>query len=287
MVCVRRQSRPDKVARAMTPSLLILSLALAGAPESTDDEAMSALNEHHRHHHHGGITQFVEMSLDTLGEEEAKHTQVVKVQEALHECMEPVEDEEEHVLEALAGGMSSGTVETAKVDAAIKQLVAAANKVQPCVAAPLGTLHKLLSPLERLELGEKVRAHWEVWRHVNVELAQDARDANGGLASVTRELNATPAQVEKMAAALKALAAAKFDAEATQGQIVAFTKAFNKETFDAGTVSTHSTAVLSEHAAVRMATFYETIAPMLTPEQRATLAAHLKEHATHHAAGSP
>jgi Spy/CpxP family protein refolding chaperone len=273
----------------MTLSLTVmLSLALSAEPQvPADDEEMSALNEHHRHHHHGGISQFVEMSLDTLGEDPSKHAQVEKVQNALHECMEPVEDEEERVLGALSDGVAAGNVEAAKVDAAVKKLVSAGEAIHPCVAGPLNTLHQLLSPLERLELGEKVRAHWEVWRHVNVDLTPDARDAAGGLASVTRELNATPAQADKMAAALKALAPVKFDADAVQTQMVAFAKAFNKEAFDAGTVTTHSTASLSEHAAVRMATFYETIAPMLTPEQRATLAGHLKEHANHHAAGAP
>jgi Spy/CpxP family protein refolding chaperone len=267
----------------MTLTLLLMGLALQAAPEATpDDEEMSALNEHHRHHH-GGMTQFVEMSLDTLGEEATKHAQVVKQQEALHACVESVEDEEEHVLTALAEGVAAGAVDAAKIDAAVAQLVKAANVTHPCVVGPLNTVHQLLSPLERLELGEKVRAHWEVWRHVNVELANDSREAAGGLASVARELKVSPEQTAKMAAALKALPVVKFDADAAQAQIVGFAKAFGKEAFDAASTSTHSTAVLSEHAAMRMAKFYATIAPMLTPEQRATLAAHLKEHGTHHA----
>jgi Spy/CpxP family protein refolding chaperone len=264
---------------------MILPLALALAAQlnaGADDEQMSALNEHHRHHHHGGITQFVEMSLDTLGEEESKHAQVDKVQEALHACMEPVEDEEEKVLAALAEGVTAGTVDTKKVDAAIEKLTSAGLQVHKCVAAPLNQLHTLLSPLERTELGEKVRAHYEVWHHVNVELAQDSRDANSGLASVTRELNVTPAQADRMAAALKALTPGKFDAAGTQEKVVAFAKAFAKEKFDAAPVNEHTTADLSAHATVRMATFYETITPMLTPEQRTTLAAHLAEHAAHH-----
>jgi Spy/CpxP family protein refolding chaperone len=270
----------------MTTTLTVLVAVLFTA-DPPDDEAMSAVNDHHRHHHHGGITQFVEMGLDTLGEEQSKHAQVEKVQETLHECTEPVEDEEEHVLTSLSDGVASGTVDAAKVDAAVKQLGKAAEGAHGCVGAPLNTLHALLSPLERLELGEKVRAHYEVWHHVNVELAQDAKDANSGLASVSRELSATPAQVEKMAAALKALKPLTFDGAAARSQVAAFAKAFGKDSFDASAVTTHTTALLSEHAAMRMAQFYETIVPMLTPEQRATLAAHLKEHATHHAAGSP
>jgi Spy/CpxP family protein refolding chaperone len=267
---------------------VVLSLALSAEPQApADDEEMSALNEHHRHHHHGGITQFVEMSLDTLGEDASKHAQVEKVQEALHGCMEPVEDEEEGVLGALADGVAAGNVDAPKVDAAVKKLVGAGDAIHSCVAGPLNTLHQLLSPLERLELGEKVRAHWEVWRHVNVDLTPDARDAAGALGSVTRELNLSPAQADKMAAALKALAPVKFDADTTQTQVVAFAKAFNKEAFDAGTVTTHSTSNLSEHAAMRMAMFYETIAPMVTPEQRTTLSGHLKEHANHHGMGAP
>lgn len=263
-------------------SLLSLVLILTAA----DDDAMSALNEHHRHHHHGGISQFVEMSLDTLGEEDSKHAQVEKAQGALHECMEPVEDQEEAVLAALAEGIEKNEVNVARVDAAIGKLTAAANLIHPCVAGPLNTLHAALSPLERAELTEKVRAHWEVWKHVNVELPLDSRDAAGGLASVQRELNVSADQAEKMAAALKSKTAGKLDTAIAQQHILSFVKAFKSEAFDATSVSTHSTAELSTFSAVRMATFYETILPMLTAEQRSTLVAHLREHATHHP-GSP
>ena len=63
----------------MTTTLTVIVAVLFSA-DPADDEAMSALNEHHRHHHHGGITQFVEMSLDTLGEEQSKHAQGISAE---------------------------------------------------------------------------------------------------------------------------------------------------------------------------------------------------------------
>jgi Spy/CpxP family protein refolding chaperone len=265
----------------LTVTALVAGTARAGAPEP--DQAISDLQEHHRHHQHGGITQFVELSLDTLGADETREEQVERLQDTLHDCMDTVEAEEEKVLRLIADGVAAGAIDAPKVKAGIEQLDAAASTIHPCVAPILNELYKTLSPLERAELGEKVRAHWTVWRQANHDEDPAQKAAGSRLSDLAKEVTLTPEQVEQMSAALKtAFTGRSFDAERVHKQVLAFVTAFTGKTFDATSVTTNSTAYLTSHGMTRMALFYQTIAPLLKPEQRATLAAHLREHATHH-----
>ena len=90
-----------------------------------------------------------------------------------------------------------------------------------------------------------------------------------------------------MSAALRtAFTGVAFEAEKVQHQVQAFATAFVGDSFDANTVTTNSTANLTTHGTTRMALFYQTVTPLLTPEQRTSLASHLREHADHHPAVS-
>jgi Spy/CpxP family protein refolding chaperone len=258
--------------------------AAAADDKSTGDPiAIAELHEHHRHHHLGGVTQFVAMSLDTLGGEEAKHAQIDKIQDSLYACMAPVEEIQNKVLLALADGVAAGTVDKAKIDAIIAQLDSAPN-VHVCSAEPINQLHALLSPAERAALAHKVEAHWEVWQKANHDAAGHDREPQSQLSEATRELNLTPDQVEKVSAAMQtALAgiASKFDHNRAGSHREAFIKGFPGESFDAKATAATGDTHVATHGTTRMALFYETLAPLLTPTQRTTLAEHLREHASH------
>jgi hypothetical protein len=258
-----------------------LATLLGGAAWAETDTQVASLEELHRHHQHGGITQFVELALDTLGEDSAHRPQVEALQDQLHACLEPVEAQEERVLLTLAEGVAS-TLEPATVTGEIAELNTAGQTIHACVSGPLNSLHQLLTKVERAELAEKVRAHWAVWRRVNHDADLAGREQGSRLSECTRELSLTPEQLTKAAVALKAVKGAGFDAEQVQKQVLAFAKAFAADTFDATSVTTNSTAFLASHGATRMSVFYQTLVPLLAPEQRATLAAHLREHAQHH-----
>jgi Spy/CpxP family protein refolding chaperone len=264
-------------------ALFAAGLARADGPE--DDAPSADLREHHRHHQHGGITQFIEMSLDTLGEDEAKRPEVEKIQQALHGCMEPVEEGERKVLLSIADGVAAGAVDRAKVEAGVAELSKSGESIHDCAGTALNQLHALLSPAERASVAEKVKAHWDVWREVNHDAVPGGREKTGRLAALAKELSLSPEQVEKMAPALQAAgvdSAHTFDPNQVKAQIQAFNLAFASNAFDAKAVVTHTTSSLTTHGTMRMARFYETITPLLTPEQRTTLAAHLREHADHH-----
>jgi Spy/CpxP family protein refolding chaperone len=256
-------------------------------PASTqpaDDQASAELAGHHRHHHRGGVTQFVAMSLDTLGADDAKRPEVEKVQRDLQACMEPAGKREKELHQALADGIAAGKIDKAKVDQTIAHLDTAAAAVHECSAAGLNQLHAILSSSERWELVEKVQAHWDVWRQVDHEAAAGGRGPGGWIAELENELTLTPGQVERISKAVaKALAAgsAKFDRKKVEANVQALAAAFVQDSFDAKSLPANANARLATRGAKRMAIFYETVTPILTPEQRATLAGHLREHASH------
>ena len=65
-----------------------------------------------------------------------------------------------------------------------------------------------------------------------------------------------------------------------EAYIQAFATAFVADKFDVKSLATTATAAaghVARHGGARLARFYEAVTPVLTPEQRAKLAAQLKE----------
>jgi len=264
------------------PSIFTASRTLAVDAQPADDQATAELREHVRHHHLGGVTQFIAMSLDTLGEDDAKRPQVEKIQGNLYGCMAPVGSVEKELHLLLADGVAAGAVDGAKVDATIERLSTAASAVHDCSVEALNELHEVLSPAERAELAEKVHAHWEVWQLVNHRAKAGDREHGGRVAELTQELSLTPEQAEKVSAALEEAFAGsnrKFDRKKAAAHVQTLVSAVPKKSFDAKKIAMGPNPHFAAYGAKRMATFYETVTPVLTPEQRTTLAEHLREHA--------
>jgi Spy/CpxP family protein refolding chaperone len=254
-----------------------------------DDEAASALRQYHRHHHRGGVTSFVAMSLDTLGTDEAKTPQVDKLHSDLHAQMAPAREAEKSLLLTLTDGIAAGTIDKVKVDAAIATLTTAADTEHVASVETLNQLHAILSPAERAALVDKVQAHWEVWRQANHEEAAGRRERGGRLANLTEQLSLAPDQVNKISAALQTARTGRpveFDPKKGEADVEAFSKAFASDSFDAKSLTLKANADLASYGATRMALFYETVTPLLTPEQRTKLAEHLREHASYQSATS-
>ena len=170
------------------------------------------------------------------------------------------------------------------MDAAIANLTTAADSVHEASFETLNKLHGILSPSERAALVDKVQAHWEVWRQVNHEEEPGGRERGGWLAGLTEELSLTPDQVNKISAALHTAPAGlhgKFDPKKGEAHVHAFSTAFVGDSFDPKSVRSNANAHLASRGATRMALFYETVTPLLTPEQRTKLAEHLREHASY------
>jgi Spy/CpxP family protein refolding chaperone len=228
--------------------------------------------------------QFMAMSLDTLGPDDAKRPQVEKLQGELQACMVPTGGLERKLLLILADEVAAGATDPAKVDPTIAQLEDAAVTVRDCGATALNQLHAILSPAEREEFVDKVQAHWEVWQQANQEEEATGRKAGGRLAGLARDVSLTPDQIDRISVALRATHgghSGKFDRAAVDTQVQAFIAAFVAESFDAKSIGVEANARLAGHGARRMTDFYLTVTPLLTPAQRATLAGHLREHAAH------
>lgn len=266
---------------ALAAGFALRAAALHAAP--ADDQAASELKQYHRHHHHGGVTNFVAMSLDTLGTDDARTPQVEKLHADLRAQMASAREAENDLLLTLADGVAAGTVDRVKVDASIATLTAAADAKRAASLDTLNELHAILSPAEREALVEKVQAHWEVWSQSNQDQRAARRERGGRVAMLTRQLSLTPAQANKISAAVHTAQtghSGKFDRKRGEAHVEALSKAFASDSFDAKSITLNVNPELAGHGAARMALFYETVTPLLTPGQRTKLAEHLRERAT-------
>ncbi len=253
-------------------------------PVTADDSVNDALRDYHRHHH-GGLTTFISMAVDTLGLDEAKRASVEKIQSDLRAKTAPARDAENELLAAIADGVLAGKLDTAKINAAVEKHAAASTGIHEATADALTQLHDALTPAERAALVDKVKAHWEVWHKVNVDEKAGNKDEKGGhLAKLTKVLAFTPDQVDKISAALAtdAPVTPKTDPKTEDGHVQSFAAAFLADKFDAKSLAPSATASAGHVARLgggRLVRFYAAVTPVLTPQQRTTLAAEIRERA--------
>lgn len=260
-------------------------LQAEAAAREADERSEAGLMDHHRHQHRGGVMQFIAMGLDTLDEGDAQRPQVQQLQRDMYVCMASSGEIQKRLHLAIAEGIAAGAVDLAKIDGIIGELDAAGGAVRDCSVAALDKLHALLNPSERAELVEKVQAHYEVWLSVNHEEEGTGRGRAGRLTRLAKDLSLTPDQVERMSAALHTALAGrggKFDRTRFEAVVQEFSQTFVGASFDAKATLPYANARLGMHGASRMAIFYETVTPMLSPPQRAALAEQLRQHAGHH-----
>jgi hypothetical protein len=270
-------------APASVPPASADSAATADSAEA--DEAAISLREHHRHHHAAGITSFVMLSLDSLGTDQEK-PEIKKLQADLNLELAPAHEAERVLLNVLADGIASGKIDKVKADDAIAGVGKAAGLVHDASAGTLNELHATLSPIERATLAEKVRSHWEIWKLVNHEAEAGGKEEGGRLAILADDVDLTADQVDKLSGALRLALAdmpAKFDPKEVATHVEAFATAFAAETFDAKSLSSANgvNGRVAVHGATRMAMFYETVAPALTPDQRTKLTENMHDHLKH------
>lgn len=223
------------------------------------------------------------MSLDTLGTADSRREPVERLQRELLECMAPTRAIEGVLLERVADEVSSGAVKRGDVDDQLTRLDEAAVTMRDCKPEALDRLHGLLSTPEREALADKVQAQWEVWSQVNQSQTGPGHETDERLTELAQELNLTASQTSMISNALQSSGASTtFDRLRADAEMQAFAAAFASPTFDARSSAARVDEQLVTHAATRMVRFYETVAPLLTQDQRAALATHLRDHAHHH-----
>lgn len=263
-------------------------VATTTAATGEEDPSATELREHHRHHHHGGFAMFIAMSLESIGATPEQEAKIKAIRDDLHAKTEPAHEAEKAVLVILADGIAAGTIDTAKVDAAIAQVTTAASGVHDAVADSLNQLHDVLTPEQRAALVGKVEAHLEVWAKVNAEQETADNDVRTGhLDHLAKELALSTDQAEKIRTAI-AGRGHHFDPAKAQEHMRAFGAAFTADKFDSKSLTTGGPA--NAHVATwgitRTAHFYEAVTPVLTPDQRTKLADLVRKHANYQRSGT-
>jgi Spy/CpxP family protein refolding chaperone len=258
----------------------------ATSSATAEDDFSAGLSEHHRHHHHGGVTLLITLSLDTLGVSAEQRAAIDKIKADLHGKMGPADAAEHALLALLADGIAAGGIDHQKADAALARVAAATEAAHDATIDALNQLHAALTPPQRVALVDKVEAHWEVWQRANADEEKDATGQprrGGHLASLAREIGLTQDQLDKIHTNLAGgdKTASRLDPRAMTSHVHAFGDAFRSDTFDAKNIATSRSADghLAGSGAARMVRFYEGVDPVLAADQRAKLAAILREHA--------
>lgn len=255
-----------------------------------DDEASQDLAEHQRHHHHGGVTMFIALSLDSLGEvTDAQKAAIESIRKTLFEKMEPGREANAALVAAIADGFSSGTLDKDKIHAAIEQVKVASGSIHDATADALNQLHATLDAAQRVALVHKVEAHWAFWERVH---QVDGKPITEGhpyhrrVEHLAKELALTPEQIEKVKEAtaaerIQASMGLPFDHETVHRHVMAFVAAFESDSFDAKALqgANPANSHLAHWGAARMAHFYEALDPILNADQKTKLAGMLKTHA--------
>jgi Spy/CpxP family protein refolding chaperone len=280
--CAESAAPPATAGGATAASSSADEVAPSG-PEAQDNETTSdELKAHHRHRH-GSFAMFALMSIETLGVSPEQQAQVEQIKSDLRAQLRPAHQAHAALLTTLADGIAAGNVDAQKVDAAAAQVAAAAAQVHVAAADALNRLHAVLTPPQRAALADKVEAHFRVWKGANSE---EGPAESGHMAHLATELGLSPDQTAKAQATFASSmatgpAGASFDPKAAEAHVQAFGQAFAGDPFDAKTLGTADRAnvTVATWGATRLARFYEAVSPVLTPDQRAKLAAMLREHA--------
>ena len=285
MACAQSTAPPPNVAGGGdTPG----SFPLGSSAEEEQGPAADDVRAFHRHHHIGFIG-FAIVSLPTLGLPAGEQAQVEKIRADLKTKFQPAHDAEAALLNVVADGVTAGTIDTAKVDAAVAKITEVSMQMDDATNDDLNQLHGVLSPPERQALALKVQAHYMVWERANAdpEAQPDQEKEAGHIEHLGKVLGMSPDQIQKVDAAFTASIAAlytsrKFDTKAAETHLNAFVDGFPADKFDAKTLTTADPAnsSVTSWGAMRMVRMYEAMTPVLTADQRTKLAALLREHAT-------
>jgi Spy/CpxP family protein refolding chaperone len=266
---------PSAAASATSPDA---SAANADAEAAQDEQVADELQAHHRHHQ-AGFAGFVMSAVETVGIAPDQQTAIDGFRKEHRVKMKPLREANRAVLQLLADGTAAGSIDKAKVDLAITQAGSAATAVQPAMQTLLDELHGVLRPEQRAALVDKVDAHFAAWKEANDRTA----DGSKHLRRIGRELSLTKDQLDKARASLDATkdTTKPFDAAAAEAYLKAFDGAFPADTFDAKKLPAAGpgSAGMVTWGTARMASLYEALVPVLTPDQRTTLADKLRQRA--------
>jgi len=231
------------------------------------------------------VTLFIAMSLDTLGVSPEQRAAVEKIRAELRAELESARVADQRLVATLADGLAAATFDSTKIDAALAQVTRAVGAAHEASLEALNALHAALTPPQRAALVDKVEAHWAVWKQANADETGTVTDpSDGHLARLARELALTPEQTTEIRRDLAhGKIASHLDEDEVAAHLRVFGDAFRAETFDAKALGASAAvnARMARWGAAHLVRVVEVMSPILTQDQRVTLAHKLREHATH------
>jgi Spy/CpxP family protein refolding chaperone len=295
---IRGTLAPSKEGHAMRATWIVMgALALSGcgagnttgpttpAPSASASAASEATPHHERTHGAGGVFAFLWMGLHELTLSADQKTAIDGVRKDLAAKMEPTHAAGRELGALLADGVMAGKVDRDKSDAAIDKLVAAVEAMQAAAADALNAIHKTLTPEQRAQLVDKMQARATEWHESHGDDEHDERRSRGQI-GMLHGLDLTEDQRKAIRSNLQDTmkGAPPHDHKDMNDHLQAFAAAFKTDTFDAKTLDAGARRAATHVArwgATRLARFCEAAAPVLNADQRAKLAARLRESPEH------
>jgi len=185
----------------------------------------------------------------------------------------------------LADGVAAGKIDHAKTDADVKKLVAAVDATKGSVQDDVNNLHKTLDAAQRKKVVEEMRAKGEEMQAMHEKDGAEEGEHEGRMKMLADSLGLSPEQTDKLKAKTKDLmktqmAAMKTNMGVMHKHMKEIADAFESDKFDAKKVGvgTHAGDMAKTMAKNRIQ-FVEAVLAVLTPEQRAKFAEHIRSHA--------
>jgi Spy/CpxP family protein refolding chaperone len=250
-------------------------------------------------------------SLDSLELKPEQKTTVDGIESDLEKLGDASKDARAKLENDVADGVAAGKLDHKKSDADINALAAAAAATEPSIQDAMNRLYKALDPDQRKKLVEGMR---EKGKEMHEHMAEHEGKGPGGhehehegkgpghehegmgehehegmgegpLMKLGDELALTQEQKDKLHVKLEAQmkanhAAMKSKREAGEKHLDAIGTAFEGDKFDAKKAGVGAQAPeMVKAMATQKVQFVETVLAVLTPDQRAKFAEHLKAHA--------
>lgn len=243
--------------------------------------------EQKAHHGHGMAAMFV----DSLGKLELRTEQKPAVDAAVAELEKQGTqhaDAGKQLASDIADGVAAGKIDHKKTDADVKKLVEAVDAGKAGVQDAINNLHKALDPAQRKALVEAMKAKGEEMREMaekGEKHEHEAEEHEGRMKMLVDTLGLTPEQTEKLKGKMKELmkgemATMKTNMGAMHKHMKEIGDAFETDKFDAKKVGVGQHAgEMAKTMAKNRIQFVETVLSVITPDQRAKFAEHIRSRA--------
>lgn len=276
------EAPPPAPSAAPAPSA---SAAAPAAPEAAPQAAAPAPAEHHGPRHGRGMAA---LFVEGLAKVDLKPDQKAVVDAAIADLEKQGEqhgDAGKQLASDIADGIAAGKIDHAKTDADVKKLIAAIDSAKGGVQDAINKIHKALDAAQRKQLVEEMRTKGEEMREKGEHEGMDEKGHEEHMKMLADTIGLTPEQQEKLKGKMKdvmktQMAAMKTNMGAMHKHMKAIGDAFETDKFDAkkAGVGEHASDMARTMAKHRIH-FVEAVLGVITPEQRAKFAEHVKAHA--------